>query len=122
MERERRSAAVQLLLVFGGFGLLLAAAIVGGFEDRLVDALDAAGPWLAATGLIWSAATWMGLPARSVPRAARSRVVMLAAVWLAAAVLGAGVAGLVGHDGAALAAWVLATSAVAALPTRRLLG
>jgi hypothetical protein len=122
VEREGRAAAVQVVLVFGGFGFLLAAAIVGGFEDRLADALDAAAPWLAATGLTWSAAAWMGLPARSVPRAARGRVVVLVAVWLAAAVLGAGVAGLVGHDGAALAIWVLASSAAAAWPTRMLLG
>ena len=121
MEQEARTAAVQILLAFGGCGFLLAAAIVAGFEHRLPDALDVAAPWLVATGFAWGVAAWIGLPGRSARRGSQSHVLLLAAVWLAAAMLGVGVAGLVGHDGAGLAAGGLATAGVAGWPTRILL-
>jgi hypothetical protein len=116
-----RSAAVQIVLVAAGFAFLLAAAIAGGFESGLADALAAAAPWLAATGVAWTAAAWLELGARERPPATPGRAALLAAVWLAAVVLAAGLAGLIGHGGVAFAVWLVTTVAVAAAPTRALL-
>jgi len=72
MDQEGRTAAVQIVLGLAGCALLLAAALIAAFEPSPGKELAAAGPWLAATVLLWGTAALLERRVRTRRRRPRS--------------------------------------------------